>query len=264
MVKQNLIKRGLLAVFFLAQLLPVGHSFAQDAASITEQTMSNIHPTGDTSFTMVIFKCPPGTGSCALSDGEDKTSLSLYLADYKEDQSEPPKTVVQMREPKKIKGQLILYETDRIWMYFPNTRRAIRIPPEQTLLGDVDVGALLNVDYRFNHSQKLLGEDEETFHLEYISSNGTRTLMYISKRQLVPLSAEYFAPSGRQIRSAVFSDFTLYNGGLMPARIDFVSHIANKNRGGVTSIMITEELGIKLPKILLSPTQLPNFHKRIR
>ena len=225
MVKQNFINRILLIIFFFVQLMLTGHLFAQDAVSITERTMNNIHPTGDTSFEMVVFECPPSTGSCTLSEGENKTRLTLYLADYQENQAEPPKTIVQMREPKKVKGQLILYEKDRIWMYFPNTRRAIRIPPEQTLLGDVDVGALLNVDYRFNHSQKLLDENEKIYHMEYISSNGTRTLMYISKEKLVPLSAEYFAPSGRKIRSAVFSDFTPYNGGLIPTRIDFVSRV---------------------------------------
>ena len=235
-------------------------------SDITEKMMLNIHPNRSTSFKVEVFICQSTTTPCeAEQGGEQLTRLNVYVSLVNSEQSEPVNTLIEFLYPEGIRGQLILHEQKRIWMYFPGTQNPIRIPPAQNILGDVDVGSILDIDYRRNYQPRLLEDNDKelpgTYKVEYVDNSGDmqyyRVDLWIDKELLVPRRAYYYSESGMLLRKSEFRDIGKLGSRRTYRRVDTSSMQRGKNR--YTSIIYVSEPGVQLPVSFFRSNRLKSF-----
>lgn len=108
------------------------------------------------------------------------------------------------------KGQKFLMNNGDYWLFLPKTKRAIRITPQQKLLGDASIGDVAQLawskDYNaqilkigeFNNSSAILLE----LHSKEDSSTYEQIFLWINKNDYFPIEAELFLKSGKLAKIA--------------------------------------------------------------
>lgn len=129
--------------------------------------------------------------------------------------SRSPKTLVKFVEPKNLRGRLFLYESARLWVYFPNTGQPLRIPPQEQLFSDADVGAILDIDLRKYYKpvepDPSLGTNVLTLMATTRQAPYGRLVFHFDDARF-PSRAEYYTPSGKMLKRAEFSQHSQTGG----------------------------------------------------
>ncbi len=127
------------------------------------------------------------------------------------------------------KDQLVLTVDGSMWLYFPNTRKPMRITPFQRLMGDANNGDIARLSYYEDYTSTLLREEKinntRCFLLELTakskSSTYRRIHYWVSKDKYLPIKADYFMISGKHFKTAYFEDYHQVNGKTLLGSIRF-------------------------------------------
>jgi len=161
------------------------------------------------------------------------------------------KTRAWFVEPAAAKGQEMLKVGDNLWVYMPNLKRALRIASRESFQGgDFNNGDILRVNYVADYTAKLLPEaDAGSWQLELSAKSSEasydRIKLWLSKDKRLPLRAEYYAASGKLLRSAAFEDTKSFHGLERPARIVMRNELATKRFSEMT--MLDLKAGVDAP-----------------
>lgn len=128
-------------------------------------------------------------------------------------------TLVEQTEPERARGvKLLMVEYD-IWLFSPNIKKALRISFEQKLTGQVANGDISRTNYAQDYDATLLAplkSDENIYRLLLKAKNNKVTYgkieYLVSKKDYSPISATFYALSGKPLKFAKFSDFKLIQG----------------------------------------------------
>lgn len=125
------------------------------------------------------------------------------------------------------KGRSLLMRGDDMWIYLPSVARGVRITPIQRLLGNASNGDLARLRYSIDYVPALAGDD--TVHgipcvvldLQARRKAATYQRIRYAVRQSdsMPIKADFFLGSGRQIKTAWFEEPKTYAGRLTISRI---------------------------------------------
>jgi len=157
---------------------------------------------------------------------EDGTTRSYKMRALK---SHDDKMRVWFLEPASSRGQEMLRVGDNQWVYMPNLKRAIRLASRDSFQGgDFSNGDILRVNYRVDYTAKLVpAPDDHVWALELTArteeSTYDRIKLWIAKANGLPVRAEYYASSGKLLRSATFEAVKRFHG------VDGPSHITMRN-----------------------------------
>jgi len=118
------------------------------------------------------------------------------------------------------KGQLVLTVDENMWIYFPRTRKPMRITPFQRLLGQASNGDIARLSYADDYNVLLLKEDtindKPCFVLELSAKSKSSTYRkihyWVSKKKYLPEKAEYYMISGKHFKTAFFENYQTING----------------------------------------------------
>lgn len=129
-------------------------------------------------------------------------------------------TLTNQTEPERARGRKILMKDYDIWLYTPNIKKPLRISLEQKLTGEVANGDIARTNYAEDYESTILATEKkdniEVYRLELKAKNKKVTygkIEYIvSKKDFSPISATFFAVSGKALKSAEFSDFKNIEG----------------------------------------------------
>lgn len=129
---------------------------------------------------------------------------------------EANKSLVKFNYPPENKGRLLLMVGNNMWIYIPGTRGPIRISPQQRLLGQISNGDVARVVYSLDYSAELLGKEKidkkQCFKLELTSktmeATYSRILLWAEINSFKPEKAEFYATSGKLLKTAIYKNYT--------------------------------------------------------
>jgi outer membrane lipoprotein-sorting protein len=162
---------------------------------------------------------------------QDGTTRSYKMRALK---SNEDKMRIWFLEPSSSKGQEMLRVGDNLWVYMPNLKRALRLASRDSFQGgDFNNGDILRVNYQADYTAKLVpSEDDHLWALDLTAkseeSTYDRIKLWISKDKSLPVRAEYYATSGKLLRSATFEDVKSFHGVEGPSRITMRNELATK------------------------------------
>lgn len=137
------------------------------------------------------------------------------------------KTVIKTMAPAVDRGTSMLMVDYDFWVFLPTISKALRISLQQRLLGEVANGDIARVNFSGDYSPKLLktesieGIDYYVLELTAKDERVTyhRVLLWVQKDNFHPLKAEFYAVSGRILKSASYEDYRQIAGRLRPTRL---------------------------------------------
>lgn len=198
-------------------------------------------------------------------------SLDLQLVSYQNDRSESSgfriygqgsdKSLVEFVSPAAEKGKFLLMLRDAMWIYVPDTSRPIRISPLQRLLGEASNGDVARTNYSVDYSVPSMTEEETDGTSAYVLElqakdpdlSYSRVRLWVAKKDLFPLKADYYVSSGKLMKTLVFQTFGTINGIRMATTLEILDDV----RPGRRTVMTYSKLEAKrLPEKMFQATYL--------
>ncbi len=150
------------------------------------------------------------------------------------------KSYVEFLSPRE-KGQHLLMLGDDMWIYLPDTSRPIRITPLERLTGNASNGDVARTHYATDYTAVFLRTEMVNgvnCHLLELTarrkgSTYRRILLWLRASDGRPVKADFFAVSGKQLKSATYDRYQEVNGQLMLRRMTIYDHV----RKGSHSVM---------------------------
>ena len=129
-----------------------------------------------------------------------------------------------------------------MWFYLPAVARPVRITPIQRLIGNTSNGDLARLRYADDYSATLAGEEvvngvpSVILELKAMRKSATyqRIRYAVRKSDSMPVRAEYFLTSGRQLKTAFFEEPKLFAGQTVMSRMVIVDQINPLSRTVIT------------------------------
>jgi outer membrane lipoprotein-sorting protein len=126
-------------------------------------------------------------------------------------------------------GQYLLMRKEGMWMYFPNTRRAIRITPLQRLTGNTSNGDIANLPFSGNYTPQLQGSENvegiATWVLELNAFSRAATYpkikIWVKQDNHTPYKAEYYLASGKLMKNVDYIAYEETEGYLVLKTMQF-------------------------------------------
>jgi outer membrane lipoprotein-sorting protein len=167
------------------------------------------------------------------------------------------KTRVWFFEPAAAKGQEMLRVGDNMWVYMPNLKRSIRIAARESFQGgDFNNGDIMRVNYVADYTPKLQANDDASAWLLELTARTKeatydRIKLWMSKSKRLPVHAEYYAASGKLLRSAKFDDIKTFRGLERPAHITMRNELATQRYSEITLLDVKTNVDVPPQKFVL-------------
>lgn len=234
-----------------------------DVNTIVERMLQNIYPKGETSFHAGLKICEVSDSGCVNGRASRyDRKVRIYLGNIKSGRHREHSTLVDVYFPERQR-KTILHDGNKLYLLLPTTKTPIRIPPQQTLLGDADVGAILDIDYSIYKARELT-RNRKTITIEFTAPTRKqqfpRIVLKISLLNYTPISGDFFSSTGSLIRHAEY-----LNVGKLGSRTTFrrvvVDSLLTKNTS-VTLIDYIGEDGIIVPNTLFRKSKMTAFRSK--
>gem|GEM_PF-2933617 len=217
----------------MTSLLPI-HAHAQENRNWLEDAGTYLYVTKPAKFSTEVESWKDGKIN-------DAGRLEVYVGDFPKDRhSGSPKILLKFTEEGVRKGRMILYESERAWMYFRGTNQAIRIPTAEQLIGDADVASVLNLDLRESYLVKgikaVSGESDESAPktvVELVDKTGNspyaRVELTVDGKTSRPIDAKFYSLSGKLVRTVEYLEFQPFQGKHVLQTVKITAHLNAKS-----------------------------------
>lgn len=136
-------------------------------------------------------------------------------------------TLVQTTAPAVDRNQILLMREHDLWAFLPTLSQPIRLPLSQRLTGQVANGDLARANFAGDYEPKILrkekldGETYELLQLDAVNNWVTyrKVLYWVNAKNARPHKAEFYAVSGRMLKTAYYQDFQTLGEEVRPTRI---------------------------------------------
>jgi hypothetical protein len=164
-------------------------------------------------------------------------------------------TLVQTTAPATDRDQILLMRDRDLWAFLPNLSQPVRLPLSQRLTGQVANGDLARANFAGDYVAKLLRKEKvegETYYvlqLEAVDNWVTyrRVVFWVNAKNHHPYKAEFYALSGRLLKTAHYQEFHNLGGATRPTRIVVDDALRQGNRSVLDySNMVERDLPDKI------------------
>lgn len=136
-------------------------------------------------------------------------------------------TLVQTTAPAVDRDQILLMRNRDLWAFLPNLSQPVRLPLSQRLTGQVANGDLARANFAGDYEPTLLRKetiDGETYHVLQLDAvdkwvTYRRVLYWVNAKNYRPFKAEFYALSGRLLKTALYKEFQSLGGQPRPTRL---------------------------------------------
>ncbi len=157
------------------------------------------------------------------------SKAKIYTYIKKLEEQSPIKSLVKFIEPAVNRGQVMLRVGNMIWLYSPNSRFIIRIPPQQRLLGNASNGDLSATNYRFSYSITDCKTTSNNYVLFLKSKDKQATYAsikyWINKNNFHPVKAEFYSESNRKIKTMLYEEYKLALEKMRPYKVRIIDSL---------------------------------------
>jgi outer membrane lipoprotein-sorting protein len=164
-------------------------------------------------------------------------------------------TLVQTTAPVVDRNQILLMRDRDLWAFLPNLSQPIRLPLSQRLTGQVANGDLARANFAGDYEPKLLrkekieGETYQVLQLDAVDNWVTyrRVLYWVNDKNYRPHKSEFYALSGRLLKTALYQEFQNLGGETRPTRLVVEDALRRGNRSVLEySNMVERDLPDKI------------------
>ena len=136
-------------------------------------------------------------------------------------------TLVQTTAPVVDRDQILLMRNRDLWVFLPNLSQPIRLPLSQKLTGQVANGDLARANFVGDYEPKLLrtekieGESYHVLQLDAVDNGVTyrKVLFWVHAKNGRPYKAQFYALSGRLLKTGLYQEFRTLGGEIRPTRL---------------------------------------------
>lgn len=217
------------------------------AGKILERAEAVRNPDGAYGLDLVITTSHPGR--------EDVVSSFLVYANGRQ------RTLAYQSGPPGFVGRRLLMVDREAWLHLPGARSPLHVFLQHIVTGEVASGDIARADLSKQYDARLLREEDvdgtpcRLLELDARLPGNTfpRILYWVSKRQYRPLKAEFYAQSGRLMKTGRFEDYRRALGGPRPTRLV----LEDAGDSGYRSVMEFRNFRrVRLPDSLFVPEAL--------
>lgn len=158
-------------------------------------------------------------------DGTTKTYV------FKTAKQGSEKLRLTFEEPRTLAGHELLRIGDDLWRYVPSLKRSMRIASRDDFeAGDFRNADVLRVDLAHDYKVTGMKDSGDNWVLDLIASTtqaGYDHIVYtVRKSDAMPLQQEFYAASGKKLRSATFSAPVSFGKHVRPSKVKMVNELA--------------------------------------
>lgn len=136
-------------------------------------------------------------------------------------------TIVLTTEPASERGQALLMRGRDLWIFMPSVSQPVRLSLAQRLTGQVANGDLARANFAGDYNPVLSGHDNVDGQAAYILDltavdrgvTYAKVRYWVSEKDNKPLKAEFYALSGRLLKTCRYTDFKELAGRVRPTRL---------------------------------------------
>lgn len=158
-------------------------------------------------------------------------------------------TIVLSTEPASERGQALLMRGRDLWIFMPSVSQPVRLSLAQRLTGQVANGDLARANFAGDYrpavagTEVLAGQSAVVLELTAVDRGVTyaRVRYWIAERDSRPLKAEFYALSGRLLKTARYEEFKEMAGRLRPTRLVLEDAL----REGEVSVLTYETMRLR-------------------
>ena len=158
----------------------------------------------------------------SFSDGR-QTDSRLYKVLSRGNEN----TIVQVLEPASERGQAMLMRGRDLWIFLPTVSQPVRLSLSQRLTGQVANGDIARANFSGDYVPRVLRTEEidgrEHYVLELTAADRgvtySKVLYWVRKSDFHPHKAEFYAMSGRLLKTARYEEFKTLGGRVRPTRL---------------------------------------------
>lgn len=160
----------------------------------------------------------------ATSDG---TSMQMSVT-----VKDSTKGLVRYSQPSNVEGRSLLFVDRNMWVFIPGSRRALRISPQQQVLGGVSSADVARTVYSADYSvsgMDDLGGGKQVLHLDASSGSAaySKIDLTVDADSGKPVEADFFSSGGkRKLKTVYFEGYKSVLGASRPTKLRIVDHLA--------------------------------------
>jgi len=136
-------------------------------------------------------------------------------------------TIVLTMEPASERGQALLMRGRDLWIFMPSVSQPVRLSLAQRLTGQVSNGDLARANFAGDYNPTLIGSeklDGVAAHMLDLTAADrgvtyARVKYWVAEKDARPLQAEFYALSGRLLKTCRYEQFRELAGRLRPTRL---------------------------------------------
>jgi outer membrane lipoprotein-sorting protein len=151
-------------------------------------------------------------------------------------------TLMRFLQPLRDAGKVMLKNGSDLWFYDPGTKAAVRISPQQRLIGQASNGDVVTVNFARDYHAKLAGEETvmdgerqnrraAKLQLSAASQDATYGAieLWLDAQSHAPIKARFFADSGRLLKTAYYRRYQNELGASRPTETVIIDGLDPKS-----------------------------------
>jgi hypothetical protein len=148
-------------------------------------------------------------------------------------------SLVVQTAPARAKGRSLLMRGLDMWLVTPDVKKPVRITLQQKLSGDISNGDISRTNYAQDYTvtKETLDAATNAHVLELKAKNNdvtySRIKYWIEKSTYKPIKAEYYAISGKLLKTGVFSDYKNIAGKERMTRFSIADAVNKSQRSEI-------------------------------
>lgn len=179
-------------------------------------------------------------------------------------------TLMRFTQPARDAGKVMLKNGSDLWFYDPATKSAVRIAPQQRLLGQAANGDVVTVNFARDYRATLAGEEATTdgerkartahkLMLQSASNDATygSIELWVDAKTQAPIKARFIADSGRLMKTAFYRKFQSHLGADRPTETVIIDGLDPKS---VTIVQLSDYAARQIPTGWFQRDYLPRFN----
>jgi outer membrane lipoprotein-sorting protein len=137
------------------------------------------------------------------------------------------KTLIKTLYPNVDRGTSTLMINYDLWVFLQTISKPLRISLQHRLIGEVSNGDIARANFAGDYNPKVLRiediDEKESYVLELLAKNERvtyhRVILWVQKDNFHPLKAEFYAVSGRILKTCLYEGYREVLGRLRPTRL---------------------------------------------
>lgn len=178
-------------------------------------------------------------------------------------------SLVRFVQPARDAGKVMLKNGSDLWFYDPGTKSAVRISPQQRLMGQAANGDVVTVNFARDYSASIAAEEtirdgekqqRRSTKLMLTASGNDATYgtieLWVDSASAAPIKARFFAESGRLLKTAFYRKFQPQLGAERPTETVIIDGLDPQ---AVTLVRLSDYAARSVPVSWFQRDYLPRF-----